>query len=256
MEAVAVIGLGGLIASCAAVGARLVALGARSRGLPELALGASYLLFGALGYPLAAFARARAAQGDPQAGAWLAAALLVQNLGVLACYAFNWRVFRPGRSGALATAGAGLLFAASWIGHGVDPGWAGAGSRGAWYYTGLATRAAAFVWGGLEAFGHWTRMRRRLRIGLADPVVADRMLLWAANSLVIALGFAVFLAGKLFLGDNAPVVVACASVCGLVAAAAMTLAFFPPRLYLRWRGARAAAQPTGSGGGTSGGAIA
>jgi len=236
MEAVAVIGLGGLIASCAAVGVRLVALGARSRRLPELALGASYLLFGALGYPLAAFARARAAAGDPQAGAWLAAALLAQNLGVLACYGFNWRVFRPGRRGALFPAAAALLFAASWIGHGVDPGWAGATSSGAWYHLGLATRAAAFVWGGGEAFAHWTRMRRRLRVGLADPVVSDRMLLWAVSSLVIALAFSAFFAGKVVLGENAPVVVISASACGLVAAVAMMLAFFPPRPYLRWRG--------------------
>src|SRR5687767_4904042 len=129
MGSLALFGVGCMIVSCAVVGVRLVARGARGGQLPELALGASYLLFGALGYPLGAVARASAADGAAGAGAWLALALAIQNLGIVACYGFNARVFRPGRTGVgIATAGA-LLLAVSWIGHGVDPGWAAAESR-------------------------------------------------------------------------------------------------------------------------------
>jgi hypothetical protein len=99
MGSLALVGVGCLIVACTAVGLRLVALGARRRQLPELALGASYLLFGALGYPLGAVARASAAEGAGHAGSWLAAALAIQNLGIVACYVFNARVFRPGRAG-------------------------------------------------------------------------------------------------------------------------------------------------------------
>jgi hypothetical protein len=233
------IGIGCLIASCLVVGLRLAVLGARSRALPELSLGASYLLFGALGYPLAAVARASAASGSPTAGDWLALALAIQNLGVLGCYVFNWRVFRPDATGAGITVAGGLLLLGSWLGHGFDPGWAGARSVGPWYYMGLATRAAAFLWGGAEAFRHWSRMRRRLRIGLADGIVTDRVLMWGVSSLVIGVGFAAFLAGKLGpQGVNAAPVVLVISVCGLAASTAMTLAFFPPAFYLRWRGSR------------------
>jgi hypothetical protein len=229
------LGIGCLIVSCAAVGLRLVALGARSRRLPELAMGAGYLLFGALGYPLAAVARASAAEGAPHAGLWLAAALAIQNLGVIGGYVFNWRVFRPGRAGAAVTALGALLLALSWIGHGVDPGWPSAESRGPWYYTGLATRAAAFVWGAAEAFVYWTRLRRRLALGLADPVVTNRMLLWGSTSLVIALGFGVFACATLAgTGVNAVPVVLAITACGLGAASTMTLAFFPPARYVRW----------------------
>ena len=235
MGSLAGVGIGCLIVSCAAVGLRLVRLGARTRRAPELALGASYLLFGALGYPLAAVARASAADGAADAGAWLAAALAIQNLGVLACYFFNGRVFRPGRVGACVTAAGGLLLALSWIGHGVEPGWAGAESRGPWYYLGLATRAAVFVWGAAEAFAYWARLRRRARIGLADPVVANRMLLWGTSSLLIALAFAVFALGTLSPGGvNAAPVVLSVSAAGLGAGATMTLAFFPPAFYRRW----------------------
>jgi hypothetical protein len=244
MGALAQLGIGCLILSCTAVGLRLVALGARSRRLPELAMGAGYLLFGALGYPLAAVARASAAEGAAHAGLWLAAALAIQNLGVIGGYVFNWRVFRPGRAGAaVAALGAGLL-AASWVGHGVDPGWAGAESRGPWYFLGLATRAAAFVWGAAEAFVYWRRLRRRLALGLADAVVTNRMLLWATSELVIALGFGVFAAATLArTGVNAAPVVLAIAACGLGAATSMTLAIFPPARYLRWAEASAASGP-------------
>jgi hypothetical protein len=240
MGALAQLGIGCLILSCTAVGLRLVALGARSRRLPELAMGAGYLLFGALGYPLAALARASAAEGAAHAGLWLAAALAIQNLGVTCGYVFNWSVFRPGRAGAAITAlGAGLL-AASWVGHGFDPGWAGAESRGPWYFLGLATRAAAFVWGAAEAFVTWRRLRRRLALGLADAIVTNRVLLWAASELVIALGFGVFAAATLaHSGVNAAPVVLAIAACGLGAAATMTLAIFPPARYLRWVAASA-----------------
>jgi hypothetical protein len=236
----ALLGIGCLIVSCAAVGLRLVALGLRGRRLPELAMGAGYLLFGAAGYPLAAVARASAAEGAADAGLWLAAALAIQNLGVIGSYVFSWRVFRPGRVGLAVTTAGALLLALSWLGHGVEPGWAGAESRGPWYYAGLATRAAAFVWGATEALAYWRRLRLRLALGLADPVVANRVLLWGTSSLVIALGFGVFAAATFLpAGVNAPPVVLAVSACGLAASATMTLAFFPPARYLRWVSAAA-----------------
>jgi len=235
MGSLALLGVGCLIVACTAVGLRLLALGARGRRLPELALGSGYLLFGALGYPLSAVARASAAEGAAHAGLWLATALAIQNLGVIACYVFTARVFRPGRPGVAVAATGALLLAVSWIGHSVEPGWPGARSHGPWYYLGLATRAAAFVWCAAEAFAYWAQLRRRLRIGLADAVVVNRMWLWGASSLSIALGFAVFAAGTLSAGGvNAAPVVLTVSAIGLLAAAAMTLAFFPPAFYRRW----------------------
>lgn len=235
MGSLAAFGVGCMILACMAVGVRLVALAVRRRQLPELALGGSYLLFGALGYPLGAVARASAAEGAADAGSWLAVALAIQNLGIVSCYVFNARVFRPGWSGiAIASTGAGLLLV-SWLGHGVHPGWAGAESHGFWYYLGLGTRAAAFVWGAVEAFRYRAQLERRARIGLADVVVANRMLLWGATYVLIALGFGVYAWGTRWSGGvNSPVVVLPLATCGVGAAAMMTLTFFPPAAYRRW----------------------
>ena len=126
-------------------------------------------------------------------------------------------------------------------GFGQVPGWPGAESRGPWYFLGLATRAAAFVWGASEAFVWWRRLRRRLPLGLADAVVTNRVLLWGASELVTALGFGVFAAATLaHTGVNAAPVVLAIAACGLGAAGTMTLAIFPPARYLRWVGASAA----------------
>jgi hypothetical protein len=241
MGSLALAGVGCLIVTCAVVGFRLLALGARSRQTPELALAAAYLLFGAIGYPLGALARARAAAGEPDAGAWLAAALAIQNFGIVAVYVFVARVFRPERTGPSVTTSTAVLLALSWAGHVFDPGFAGAASRGPWYFLGLGTRAAAFVWGAAEAFAYWALLRRRVALGLADPVVANRMWLWGASCASIALGFAIFwLGGVSRAGVNATPVVLSLSACGVAGAVAMTLAFFPPARYRRWLIAAAA----------------
>jgi hypothetical protein len=235
MGSLALAGVACLIVTCAVVGLRLLALGVRGRQLPELALAATYLLFGAIGYPLGAFARALAATGDSEAGGWLAAALAIQNFGIAGVYFFVGRVFRPDGSGPpLAVLGA-VALGASWMGHAFDPGFEGAHSIGPWYYLGLATRAAAFVWGAAEAFSYWGRLRRRVAIGLADPVVANRMWLWGASSAWIAVAFGVFTLGTFTAGGvNATPIVLALSACGIAAAAAMMLAFFPPARYRRW----------------------
>jgi hypothetical protein len=229
------LGMGVLIAVCAAVGIKLLALGIRTRRIPELAMGAGYLCFGGLGYPLSAAARAGAGGSPEVSGALLASALLLQNLGVLGCYVFTWQVFRRDRWGLAAAAAAAVALGASWAGHGFDPGWTGARSAGPWYYTGLAVRAAAFAWAALEAGSYHAQLRRRLRIGLADPVVTHRVLLWCVSSTLIVVAFGVFFLGQRSrAGVTATPVVLLTAACGLGAGAAIWLAFFPPTPYLRW----------------------
>jgi len=103
-------------------------------------------------------------------------------------------------------------------------------------YLGLVT----MLWAGGEALAHYSLLRKRLKLGLADPIVANRMFLWgfsifaaasiSASTLVLqALGYNVAgtALGTLLVGPL-----------GLVSASGLALAFWPPKAYLAWVQAR------------------
>ncbi|MFI5217236.1 MAG: hypothetical protein ACHQ3O_11900 [Candidatus Limnocylindria bacterium] len=89
----------------------------------------------------------------------------------------------------------------------------------------------------------WSRLRRRLRLGLADAVVTERVLLWAIASLSsVIVSTTSTIAG--FLGINFAATAfgaAVTALLGLISAGAMWLAFLPPAGYLRRVRARAPA---------------
>jgi len=230
MERLLGLGIVVMIAADAVVGARLLLVARRTRQVPELAFGLSFLLLGVVGYPLSIAAR-RAA--DP--GCMLAAALTAQDLACLAMYVATWRSFRPGdpwARGVVVTAA--CAFTLSLLGDSLaTEGWA-LRDGGPAYYLGFVARAAAFLWAALEAGRYHAMLRRRLTLGLADPVLVDRFRLWTLASASIGLGFAVFLLGRLFTANVAesPLVLGASSVVGVSAGVAMLLAFAPPAAYL------------------------
>lgn len=239
MERLLGLGIAVMIAADALVGVRLLLLARRTRRTPELAFALSFLLLGVVGYPLSIVAR-RAA--DPSA--LLAVALTAQDLACLCMYVATWRTFWPGSpwARALVQAAAGA-FALSLLGDSLLAGRWSFHDGGAAYYLGFAARATAFVWAALEASRYHAMLRRRLALGLAEPVLVDRFRLWALAAASISLGFAVFLLGRLFTDNvaDSPVVLAASSLVGISAGAAMLLAFAPPAAYLRRVAARAGA---------------
>jgi hypothetical protein len=88
------------------------------------------------------------------------------------------------------------------------------------------------LWGAAESLHYWILMRRRLRLGLADPLVVDRFRLWSiglgAMSLLMA---STILAPAVGVDPAAPGWVLLESLAGLVGAVALWLAFFPSRAY-------------------------
>ena len=231
MEKLLGIGIVFQVVACAVVGFRLALLSGRTRQAPELFLGASFLLLGAIGYPLSIVARSGAA-GD-LAGSLLLGALTVQNLACFCMFLTTGLTFHPGarfvRRGLVVV---GTLFAASLVGSyassGIDD--------GPWYYLGFTLRAGAFAWAAIESHRLGRRLQRRLRIGLGDVVVADRFRLWTISTAAITAGFAVFLAGRLMgvnVGTSPPVLIA-TSLVSAVSGTSMWLAFFPPARYTSW----------------------
>ena len=80
-------------------------------------------------------------------------------------------------------------------------------------------------------------MRKRQALGLADPVVTNRFLVWGAGEgvasiLVVALLVLTILRGELAPGD--PLVSGFVTLTGLVNTLVWWLTFTPPTAYLQW----------------------
>lgn len=236
----AIAAFGGLafVLASLVLGARLLGLAARTRQLPELCMGLALFLMGGLAYPLIMVARMAKRLPDPLRLDVMAAAILLMGVGTLAVALFNWRVFRPGSAWARAAVVAAGVSMLACVGLQLaGPGLAAAAfeNRGLGFrlfqlHSGLVT-----IWGAWESLAAWSRLRKRLRLGLADPVVCERVLLWGIASVASAIvGVTSTVAG--FMGINFAATAFGAAVTaplGLTAAFSMWLAFLPPSGYLR-----------------------
>jgi len=226
------------------VGARLLALARRTRQAPELLIGLAVLGIGPVGFGLQTVASLPRAADFAEALAATGAAALA--LGIWAKLIFNWLVYRRRSSVALAfmlllaLAVAAHLLAQPLRGSFLDASRdiALGSARG-------ALQALALGWGAGEAFAYWGSLRRRARLGLADPVLVNRFLMWAVSASAAALGTVIGVGASLATGKDMfalPAVLASSSAHGFVAALGMWLAFAPPRAYVAWiAGARAPA---------------
>ncbi len=226
------------------IGLRLLGLARRTRELPELAIGLGYFLIGGIGYPLLIVSN-RAT--DLSVGARLGllwASLVTTAIATTAIGVFVWRVFRPEARWARAAvwtfpglSAASLALQASISGMDAALRHQGIGIL---LYTFL--NSCPIAWAGVESFHYHSLLVRRARLGLADPVVADRMRLWGIGNLCALVMNTGSLVGYFFGIDLAldPAGALLISGLGLVASCATWLAFFPPRAYTRKVAARAA----------------
>jgi hypothetical protein len=113
-----------------------------------------------------------------------------------------------------------------------------------WMHLSSANVIVCLLWGAGESLRYWAMMRRRVRLSLADPVLANRFLLWG-------LGIGAAGVGSL-IGNVAMTVTGRAmaeldgvtlsnSMFGLASAVLMWVAFLPPAAYRSWIEARARA---------------
>ena len=104
---------------------------------------------------------------------------------------------------------------------------------GKWTALVSAVSGAGFAWTAWESFRYWTVLRRRVPLGLADPLVVNRVALWAmtgCSSVLINVANAwTSLAEVSFVDD--PLTMTLTGVLGLMNAAFLFLAFLPPASY-------------------------
>jgi hypothetical protein len=228
------------------VGGRLLLLARRTRQTPELCIGLALLLTGGLWSPLVAIGRQADALSDGVRAGLVAAGALAGMAGMTCLAVFNWRVFRPTAHWAAALATViGVTLLVALAAQTVTAGWVDFAhhERGPWLL-GTWLGVGIYGWSNVEAWRQARMLARRLALGLADPVVADRMRLWALAMTAALLASSTLAACQVLgipVGGTVVGLTLTAAVAG-VASGCLWLAFLPPASYVAR--IRAAAQGT------------
>jgi hypothetical protein len=218
------------------VGGRLLLLARRTRQLPEALIGLALFLLGGIGYPLLTIWQALDAAPRLQVAVCVAHAVL-NLVGQSAQVFFAWLVFRRLETWAGALC---AVYTATIVGlfvwQTVAPGWSEFVRTGAGPWRWLMGHILfSLGWMTIEPLLYYAKLRKRLALGLADPVTTDRLRLWGFASLcaLLTTGISLILQSSgvamtlevtgLFVGPL-----------GVLSAAAMWLAFIPPQRYLDW----------------------
>ena len=228
------------------VGLRLVALSRRTGQVAERLLGLGLLLTAALGYGvmmIAVIGRARLA--DPANAPAIYTVVttfgwLCHNVGVMCMLGFLLRVFRPGVAWARALAAwMALVLWVGWAAFVADGGMRDGLPR-AGYWLSFVTIGSYPFWLAAESFAYYARMRRRMALGLAEPLLANRFLLWGLASVTAALSIWVVnvpaLVGAGASAGGSALLVVCiliTSALGIATVSIYWLTFFPPSWYRR-----------------------
>lgn len=243
---VAILGAAGLVAflvSSLTVGLRLLYLGRRTRGVPELSIGAGFVVGAVVGYVPETIVLSTDVLTPAREELVLAVTQVAIRLAALSVLLFTWRVFRAQTPWAAAIVGAlSLALLVSYLAFPSTRIYANSTAELFWYDLFAVARSACMAWGAFESLRYYARARRRLRIGLLDPLVANRFLLWGVGLTSITLLMAsTLLASAVGVDPAVAGWVLLESLAGLVGAASIWLTFFPHPAYRRLVEARAAA---------------
>jgi len=251
METLADIAFAVMAAVGLAVGGRLVRLWVRRRQMPELVFGGA-----TLSQVLAGVGTSLAPAVLPRDAVWAGSAvfLVLEAVGTVAIGLGSWLIFRrsEGRARAAAWALGAVVLALTLARLALsDPGQATATTPlGHGQHLALAQAltnlgvAAAYGWMAFEAVRYGLLMRRRLALGLDDPIVVHQFLLWGLASASVVLINLLVIAVVAGTGRAAETIAwahAGVALLGLMGAAALWSAFFTPGFYRAWVATRSEA---------------
>lgn len=227
MEALALLGYGAFVLGSLVVGVRLLRLWLRTREVPELAIAVT-LLAGALSYALGI-----AALASPLS---TLLAVLLETVAAFfshlaaASLALALRlIFRPDARWARVlqialTFGVALAFSTRLVDPLAFP------PPGFVFWPYALTGACVYTWSAVESLHHHRLLRRRARLGLAEPGLARRLLLWGvAGSAAVGIYLTLMVERVLHPGAIPPWSILLGSALGVVAAVGIWFAFFPSR---------------------------
>lgn len=225
----------GLFLSCLLaiyVGVRTLLIWRRTRMLPELAVGVNVLGIATGGAVLTALGALSARSGEPSSVPWLAFGLFCLVVHVTAQAIGNWKIFRPTDRWPMVLSAVIAVLACVWMSASlVSPEPSTPRSIGF-----LLLRLVGMTWAAWECFRYAAQLRRRVVLGLAEPMIAHRIQLWGVGAVAQCIAIGLDLGAFAAIGASLasmPAGLHVISVLGLVGTAAIALAFFPPKAYVR-----------------------
>jgi predicted membrane channel-forming protein YqfA (hemolysin III family) len=216
-------------------GVRLLRLARRTGEAPERLLGATFLFMGvsAVFYVLPVFS-AFESLWTPLTFAGRVTFLPAAVMLVL----FTRRVFRPDpRWGAWLVWGTPILLVTGVGGSAWGGDWEGYSISNGWFWLEWVGFSFPFGWAGSEAFIQYRQARRRVRLGLCDPLVCSRYLLWALFGALQACSCLVLLPQYSEYETTSHFTATWDALYGasIIASLVMIwLVFFPPTFYRNW----------------------
>lgn len=243
------IALAVFVLSCSAVGLRLVWIGARQRLGPAWSCGLGFTFIATVGQPLSVASGINTSPIGEINHGLAAAGILFVAAGLASFFAFTLTVFRLESRWGWALA-AGSILALTVAGFGkigalasADRALMGSQVGTGWSLAMGALSTLCYAWLGVEGMLEWRKSRRRLALGLADPAVSNRFLMWGIFGLSTTLLSSFLLVLQITTGGSGSLAGQIATtVFGLVSSGTVMLAFFPPRRYVERLRARAAAR--------------
>jgi len=230
------------VVTCSAVGLRLLWLATRGGGSPAWSCGLGFTLIALLGYPMSTISGlGREPVGEVSHGL-AAAGLLITSAGLASFFAFTLTAFRLRTPWAWGlTVGSILLLAISSFVQidllaSADPTASSAEVTFGWSRVISAVSTLCYAWLGAEGLLEWSKSRRRVALGLTDPVLSNRFLMWGlfgVSTTCLSL-FMMMLSMLSAEGSRSVTGQVGLTLFGLVSSLAAALAFFPPEAYKRY----------------------
>jgi hypothetical protein len=213
----------------------LLRLGRRTREVPERLLGATFLAMGVSSAfyvlpNLPAFESLWTPLNFAGRVGFLPAAVMLAL--------FTRLVFRPDtRWGAWLVWGCAILLVTGVAGSAWGGDWEGFSISNRWFWLEWVGFTVPFGWAGSEAFIQYRRSRRRLDLGLCNPLVCNRYLLWALFGALQTVSSLVLLPQYSEYETTSQFTATWDALYGASVIASLVtiwLVFFPPAFYRRW----------------------
>ncbi len=218
------------------VGLRLARLARQTREVPEIMIGSALLSGGMIGYP-AGVAASLLASVAPAAALPIAVAGALGLTVAAACILVAWwRIYHPAsRWGPWVVSAWTSFLAVLFVMHLGRPVAEMVPGASSWEPLRSVVQGGAYTAIAWSGFRYYALLRRRMRVGLADPVVANRIWLWNVAASCVTLQYGYFLAMPYIdrFYDAETMAPAFIGTLGVILALTLTLAFCPPQAYLR-----------------------